>query len=348
MGHHDESRSRLMAAFIRSGDPGKIKRAERLSSCCRNPILFVAKNGKVGLALQRCRDRLCPMCSRLKSLQMRARVESCVKQMRSIRFVTLTIENKERSLTQCVDHLVASFRELRRGEVWKKHVVGGVWVIEVKQGRKEGTWHAHLHMLVDGVFFTQSTLADEWNRVTGDSQIVHIRKVHTTEGVANYVTKYVSKPCDFNAMSDEEIAIYAESMKGRRMMGTIGKLHAAKIEEEIVNVVDANAGVWISARKLLQLAADGNALARGTIDLCSRLGGLLSRAVCGDWRSDGSINRVDVAREIARNVVALAAEVDAEREASISQDKVISAMTAEIRQRHRQLEIEHWLEVRQV
>lgn len=223
--------------------------------------------------------------------------------MKSIRFMTLTKLSTDLTLLACLIALMDGFRELRRSDVWKRNVVGGMWAIEIKPGRKEGTWNVHLHLLVDGSYFPQDQLSDAWLKATGDSKIVDIRKVNSTAGAANYVTKYVSKPGDFNKFSDEEIIDYARSVKGRRMFGSFGNLHAQADKEPEPETVATDSGASISAHTLCKFADSGNVNAIKAVELLKRCGGYWSACVGAGWvRRDPDIS-VDHYKSITRYLV---------------------------------------------
>lgn len=163
---------------------GGASRATRLECC---GVAFVAqRGGKVGWARRGCRDRLCPMCSALKSRAIAARVREHVAKLQTERiagrsghgpllFVTLT-QPKERyeEPRKALDRLFASWRRFRKcklftkkrrknGEVVLPMIRGGLRTVEVT-ARPEG-WttgegarahrvdvpgiHAHIHVIVE-------------------------------------------------------------------------------------------------------------------------------------------------------------------------------------------------------
>lgn len=272
-------RERLIEAFARHGADGFMKRANRLSDCCKWPILFVKSDGQPGLSLQRCRDRLCPVCSRIKGIQTEARIKEAVQRMNSVRFFTLTIQSHGKTLNEAERDLRNGFREIRRLKAWKKYVVAGIWTVEIKRGETPGTWNCHIHMLADGKYFPQSELSDAWKQATGDSFIVDIRKVQSVDKAASYVTKYIAKPGDFRSMSDEDLIEFAKAVKGKRMFGTFGKLHGMKLEETEETEVNLTETASISANKLTHLEADGYQPAIEACQILQRCGGYWASSI---------------------------------------------------------------------
>jgi hypothetical protein len=272
-------RASLIQAFVLSEDAKLRRRAERLSECCKWPLLFVDGNDRPHMSLQRCRDRLCPVCSKIKSRQTAARVEEIVQAMDAPRFVTLTVSNLGRNLKECTDHLVNSFRELRRSKLWKQQVDAGVWTIEAKQGSQENTWHVHMHMIIDSGFIDQSELSSAWLKVTHDSKIVDIRKVNSVKDAARYIAKYIGKPAQFDRFSQDEIVAYATAMKARRLLGTFGKLHNAKPEQTEEILYGSAELSSISVNKLRMLESAGFQPALDVCNLLQRCGGYWSAAI---------------------------------------------------------------------
>jgi len=275
----ENERTALIVALSGSADYPMQKRAARIAECCKWPIFFVRSDGSPSMSLQRCRDRLCPTCSKIQSRHTAAKVLDHVQHMDAPRFLTLTVQNDGRTLKQCTDHLVESFRRLRRQNDWKDRVDGGIWTIEIKQGKRQGTWHVHLHMLIDGRYYDQAALSDAWLQATGDSTIVHITKVNSAKNAANYIAKYVAKPGDFAKFAAEEIIDFASAMKGRRLLGTFGTAHALRIEAAEETEPAPTETARISANKVRMLESLGFVPAMTACEILQRCGGFWAAAI---------------------------------------------------------------------
>jgi hypothetical protein len=175
---------------------------------------------------------MCPLCSKYRAGQVQARLRGLVGGADQVRFATLTLPKETSGLAERIDKIVAAFRGLRARQSWKKHVVGGAWVIEVTRGREGQHWHVHLHLLVDGGFYPQAELQAEWSAVLGELGIVDIRAIHGRQEAVRYVAKYVGKGCACKDWSDQAVKDFAVDTRGRRLYGTYGKWHKAKIERE--------------------------------------------------------------------------------------------------------------------
>ena len=229
---HQGLRWRIVEALEQSGRADHARRAVRLSNCCMAPAVWERSDGSAGLVLGRCRDRLCPYCQRCRSREIVERISSRIRAMNSPRFITLTLKNVDIDLAGAIDRLMNGWRELRRTKLWKGHVTGGVYTLEIKRGANSGQWHPHLHIIADGSFLLQSSLSDAWLKATGDSSIVDIRKVNDAEKAAKYVAKYISKLDHLESLDDDAVVEFADAVHRRRMIHSFGTLHAVAVDEE--------------------------------------------------------------------------------------------------------------------
>jgi hypothetical protein len=140
-----------------------------------------------------------------------------------VRFVTLTMRQVDRPLSDSIDCLYNAFRKLQRMKQWRRRVTAGVGFLELKYKEETGLWNVHLHLLVVGKFIPKLELSKWWYAATGDSFIVKIKLPGDGAGVTRYVTKYASKPLNSSYLHlphalDEAIG----AVKGRRMCTTFG------------------------------------------------------------------------------------------------------------------------------
>lgn len=226
------SRAKVVDAFLRSEKQHLVKRAAKLGMCGVSPVIRLEVGRRPCMCPGRCRDRLCPLCSRLRGQAVRRRVKALATKANALRFVTFTLPRDEASLGGRIDKLLHAFSALRRRAFWKDRCKGGLFVIETTRGRKGEHWHVHLHVLVDGEYMAQSALKAEWSEVVGSEAIVDIRAAYSREKAVNYVCKYVSKGSDVDAWDDVVICEYAEGVHRRRLMGTFGGWHKADVNEQ--------------------------------------------------------------------------------------------------------------------
>jgi hypothetical protein len=148
--------------------------------------------------------------------------------------VTLTVANGV-DLKERIGHIKASWKRMmdakRKGASksstngtieWNK-VAGSVRATEVKLGKLSGLWHPHMHIFaLVPEYISQTHLSAEWERFTGDSYIVDVRKCRNgiVAGLIE-VLKYVSKPCQLQPV---ELHHLYESAKGSRFVDPQGCL----------------------------------------------------------------------------------------------------------------------------
>lgn len=253
------------------------RRVDRLLDCCRYPQAVAAPNGDLGLSLGRCRDRLCPTCSLIRSRGVAERVTAAVREMDSPRFVTLTIRSDGRPLKDMLQRLRDGWRRLRQTELWRRRVRGGVYVIETTYNLRTGDWHPHIHAVVDGTYIAQRQLSAQWLQATGDSPIVDIRAVRSRKAVARYVAKYVAKGVAIAEWPTEAIAEYADAMHGARLVHTFGSLHGVRLIDDGDTRITHDERTATPLSVLLRRLREGDARAARIIGRLRSLGGLWAR-----------------------------------------------------------------------
>lgn len=148
--------------------------------------------------------------------------------------ITLTIRNGA-DLAERLRHLKDSWSRMmaakRKGASqsgrhetieWNK-VHGSIRAIEVTWNKKAKEWHPHIHVFaLVSEYLSQTHLSSEWERFTGDSMIVDVRKCRNgiVPGLIE-VLKYVSKPSE---LSPELLYELFETAKGSRFTDPQGCL----------------------------------------------------------------------------------------------------------------------------
>lgn len=141
---------------------------------------------------------------------------------RRLRRVDLTITAGP-DASQGFHRLVEGFRRLRSSAWWKRHVSGGIYVIEAT--RSGDKWHVHLHAIVQSDFLPQRELSSRWKAATGDI-IVYIQLMRDTSHAVSYLTKYLSKTAVVGDFRPE----LARALKSSRLFSPFGTWHAIKIK----------------------------------------------------------------------------------------------------------------------
>lgn len=225
---HQSRREHIVRSLNFSPSDALRKRAKRMADCCQQPQLIELNNGRTAASLNRCKDRMCPLCAGFRAASVKERVATYLRTWRSCRLITLTVRSDDRGLAAQMKHLFDSFRKLRALRWWRESVQGGFYVVEVTLNQRTHQWHAHLHMLADGDFIAQAKLAHVWEQVTGDSRIVDIRAVPDRDKAVSYLTTYLAKPANVERWPPDAVREYAEALHGKRLVHTFGSHHAAK------------------------------------------------------------------------------------------------------------------------
>lgn len=194
-------------------------------------------------------------------------METELADWKRVRFVTLTLRHSQTPLSDQIDRLLRSFKELRRWDAWKSAVKGSAAFAEIKISDSDGLWHPHLHVLCVGSWIDARELSARWHAITGDSSIVKIEEARTKNGVASYVTKYVTKPLDSTVLRHpDRLREAIVALKGRRLVNGAGCLRRISDSRADADGVDD----WHTIGELADLLGDartGNAAAQIIVDL---------------------------------------------------------------------------------
>lgn len=218
-------------ALNRVGTPRA--RLQAFQECGAAPQVYVDRDDPTNVRISGsyCKSRFCVPCASARARTIRANLVGAFPQG-VLRFVTLTLNTKNRPLHDELKRLIASFRKLRASGVMHGCFRRGASFIEVKWSRRAKQWHPHIHILVQGRYIPQKVLSDTWLKITGDSRIVDVRMVRNSRIAERYITKYVTKGIDHTVWTEPRLldeAILA--LKGRRLCTTFGDLRGLKLTE---------------------------------------------------------------------------------------------------------------------
>jgi hypothetical protein len=183
---------------------------------------------------------ICPACAARRATKLVAAYAAKIDVVQDMMprlipiMITLTIRNGP-DLKERLRHLKESWSRMmeakrkgasassRHGLIEWNKVVGSVRAIEVTWNKKAGEWHPHIHVFaLVSQYISQTHLSAEWERVTGDSFIVDVRKCKNgiVSGLIE-VLKYVSKPSE---LSPELLLQLYRAAKGSRFVDPQGCL----------------------------------------------------------------------------------------------------------------------------
>lgn len=176
-----------------------------------------------------CNNRFCPACSPRRSARIRSRLGWLIKNMQKktgfrLKMITLSATNCS-DVQQGIVHLVASFRKMRNRALFKNHVDGGAFVIEVT-GRP-GHWHPHIHAIIYSRYIPWRALWRDWKQCSGGNA-VWITSVAPSAAAA-YITKYISKSAVPVPLQIE----LSEQLKQFRLFQRFGCWHNLKLPSRV-------------------------------------------------------------------------------------------------------------------
>lgn len=226
-------RNRVIAALLSTKQTGA--RVQGFADCGHASYVLKSDDTppRYRISGSHCHDRFCVPCANERSCTIAHNVMDFLE-LKTVRFVTLTLKHQNRPLSDSLDHLYSAWKHLRKSIHWRRRVFGGIAFIEIKHSTITDCWHPHIHALISGRYFPQAMLSDAWNRASGGSSIVDIRAVNGSKHVSRYVTKYASKPLNHTFQHEPyllEEAIVA--LKGRRLCMTFGSYRTIKLTDSM-------------------------------------------------------------------------------------------------------------------
>lgn len=250
---HD--RAQVRAAIAAGG--GRDHRLERWDRCGANRWLVrsQSKPELFRVHADLCRDRFCKPCASARS---RIIAGNLAERMADgyHRLITLTIRSEQEPLAQLINHLYASFRLLRRTDLWRSKIRGGAAFLEIKYNVPLDRWHPHLHIIAEGDYIAVGFLTQEWHRITSSSCIVDVRKIPSRETVVRYVCKYASKPLSRSYIDDaDRLCEAVTALTGRRLCMTFAAWRGWKLLKQ------TNDGPWAFVgpmKDIVRLAITGS------------------------------------------------------------------------------------------
>lgn len=273
--HQAVSRQRfsIVDALWKSGEPDLENRAKKIGLCCVAPMIFADAQRDPVCVAGYCRDRLCPTCSRRRAAKVKRRLIDLVMKMDAPRFLTLTERDTTEPLKTREAALTAALRRFRHTKAWKKHVKGGVMVWEVTTNVAAGTWHPHVHLIIDGSYWSHAELWAEWKKCLGHDGSARIEACHSRADAARYLSKYLRQDGEVAFWPAKQLCEYATAKHRTRLIATFGTMHNANVD-----ICDAEKKppklprACISYTELRSQIDNGNETARAAAPLLARLG----------------------------------------------------------------------------
>lgn len=256
-GHWAARRARVYEALKGAGISAR--RLINFANCGATALVFVNQdNGQVELNASYCHDRFCQACGHTRAGRLQVALAARVPTARCLH-VVLTLRSTDAPLKDQLDRLYKCGSKLRSRKWWKSRVAGGMASLELTRNASTGQWHPHLHCLVHADWLTQSALADEWQKVTGDSRVVHVSLVENSVAAIREVTKYVTKPVHRSIDFDHNnLVTLITALHGRHLVTTFGTWRSDPLIKDDPDAEPGNWKLWGDLHELVRKAGQGD------------------------------------------------------------------------------------------
>lgn len=217
------------------------KHFERILTC--SSVLTV-KDGKT--TAKYCNSRACLICSAIRTGKLWNKYNDAVKALKEPYFVTLTQGPRvgHYKLGWTINKMIKDFRKCTDVLRKKRIRLVGFRKIETQYDIKKGTFHPHLHIIVDGEYEAYM-LMSEWLKHNPKATPKAQNAKPWTENDLNEVFKYITKffDEDGNVIPPEAMYELVVSMDNKRSFQTFGNF--AKGIEEVEDVNEENTAIEI-------------------------------------------------------------------------------------------------------
>jgi len=232
---------RRISGVLRS--VGMSKQADNFDKCGQHVYnLECCQCGYVHEVTFHCKLRVCPECGWARKVEFTKAYADALRSLGRLRFMTLTLKNVA-NLKDGVSRIRRCFSKLRHRKGYKHRIKGGLYGIESPVGAN-GLWHVHLHCIYGGAWIEQAELADDWEKITGDSRVVDIRAVKHGRSPVGYILKYVNKHDSIVQAGDDKVGEYVSVLYKTRLLQPFGSLLGAKAEKGVFVCPECGGSVW--------------------------------------------------------------------------------------------------------
>lgn len=220
------------------------------TDCCSQ--IWIRKDGTIS-SLQRCKNRLCSLCSWRAAQGHFAEVMQMVSEIERLNeteppiylFATFTIKNcAADELTKTIDKMMQGINRMQSNRAWKSRVKAFIRHMEVTIGQDKKSFHPHIHYILQmpNTYFSDEKIFLSWKQwramwckaaqidyeEENQCKIEYIRRNEIEKAVAE-VSKYAVKLTkDISDQSEVMIAKLIAGLKRRRLHaygGEFKKLH---------------------------------------------------------------------------------------------------------------------------
>lgn len=276
--HHQHTARRELILEALRRIPGGTRVYERVATCASRTMLFKTLEPPhlYGTRTLLCNHRLCPLCS--ATLDHRRRIDAlhrCPETHFRLSFLTLTQRaTPGEPLRAAYRRLMRSFKLLRKSDLWKQYVWGGLAITELTYNHEHKWYHVHLHVILDAMYLPMQELTLAWKTVANGSDHIHIRAAGENNWhLSEYLAQYLAAPLPTDMHDDPDLtADFIQQMKGLRLSTYFGKWAGKKTKDDAREFAKsctaeqmARAAQWIylgDLDDLIRKARAGSVIAR--------------------------------------------------------------------------------------
>ena len=237
-------------------DAGLRGRAARMRECGSILSLDICpKCGKVHIASNLCRDRLCPVCSWRLSLKRYVEMLETLALVSDMgtytaAFLTVTVKNcKLYELNSTIKYMSSAWHRMTSRRTIKRQIAGIARSVEVTYSKARGDYHPHFHAIIllepesliaHDFAAAQKFFKEAWEEALdlGYSPVTDFRYVKDLNDLEQYTDKkigavcetfkYSVKPGTVENLPKEDIAGFAAQINGLRMTSYSGVFKVAR------------------------------------------------------------------------------------------------------------------------
>jgi len=205
------------------------KRVRRLELCGAHATIWHSPStDTIAVRAYHCGMRCCPRCRETHSAQTREKLDRFLILVppHRLSMITFTLQHADTPLSEQIDRLYASFKQLRKSPLWRRAKPRGYSVLEISRSTDGLHWHPHLHLLANTPYILDDKLKAEWLRITGDSWIVDIRRVNSRarDEHRDYLCGYLTKPATTDIlMHDAILTEWIDALMHRHVLISFGR-----------------------------------------------------------------------------------------------------------------------------
>ncbi len=221
-----EHAAEFQAAEFLYGAIDEQENSDKLSllKSCRTHAWFIrhSLSGEVRVASNSCKLRWCPLCAQARQNYIASEVAKWFCRVDYPKLMTLTLRHTSAPLKSQVDFLYRSFQKFRKRKFIANRLRGGVWFFQVKKSEADGSWHPHIHCLIDSDFLEHKQLMKLWAEITKGSTVIDIRAILDTDKAVKHNARYCATPAELYDLLPWNRYELFECFKGRRLAGCWG------------------------------------------------------------------------------------------------------------------------------